>query len=705
MKPLTRFLSLFLALALLAPLFAACDNGAGPADTSAPDADTADASGTAPDPSVTYRTLPVETYRDKTLAGFLSQLIGFLTGFEFSVDSSGEPRIAMPDSWFQICQGPYAVPNKYCKRDPRLVKNEKTGLWDIYIDDDYSIDIFNQYILEDMYAQYGTFSSRVIGEDWVKYNIYDMGGGNHSYGAYAIAKNKGYSTPFLGDAECGNLYSYCGEPYIANETLGMSAAGMPEVTAEMVDLFAQVTGDRDSYLWARLFTVMYAMAYFESDIPAMIRRAAEMTLPEGCWPREVVDRCFALKEKYGINWRRAVAVADKEICTPYYKMESRVGETSINCAFILIGLLFGEGDYVQTLKIISLAGHGGDSTTPVGVGIVGVILGMQAIPGEALGYVWQDGKTEIINRAVPGTRSGVWMYAENLPERLKVADILDKYQKNFESILLEYGGKIEDGVYYIPEEPVTRMDTVVIANYGFEDGTIAPFRAKKGTVEAAEPGCTGDYSLKLTGAEGGSEAAAEISGLKAGETYRLTAYLFSSAGTTLTLYAEAADGSGRVSASLCDTQNYVRRILVFKAPAETVRLGVAFDSEKDHKYALADNFTLVRITETPAGTVSGGEGNWKITSDTAREARLKLTFTNVSGKTADCKLTVGGKAYTTVPLRKTGKTAVEGEANVLYVPLLLAKGEETEVKLALPKGVTVEKAEFVTVTDRFASES
>lgn len=699
MKYRIRFLSLLLTLSLLLPL-AACAGPAVPADTTAAGEETA-----APgeDPAPVFRTLSVETYRDKTRAGFLSQLIGFLTGFEFSVDSSGEPRIAMPDSWFQICQGPYAVPNKYCKRDPRLVKNASTGLWDIYIDDDYSIDIFNQYILEDMYARYGTFASRVIGEDWVKYNIYDMGGGNHSYGAYALAKNKGYSTPFLGDAENGNRYSYCGEPYIANETLGMSAAGMPEVTADMVDLFAQVTGDRDSYLWAKLFTVMYAMAYFESDVPAMIRRAADMVLPEGCWQREVVDRCFALKEKYGVNWRRAVAVADKEICTPYYGMESRVGETSVNCAFILLGLLFGEGDYVETLKIISLAGHGGDSTTPVGVGIVGVILGTAAIPDEALGYVWQDGKTEIINRAVPDTRSGVWMFAENLPERLKITDILDKYQKNFESILLERGGKIEDGVYYIPESPVTKMDTAVIANYGFEDGTVAPFAVRHGTVTAEAPGCTGDYSLKLTGAEGGSEAAAEISGLKAGETYRLTAYLFSSAGTTVSLFAEKTDGSGRVFSTLFDTQSYVRRILVFRAPAETVRIGVAFDAENPYKYALADNLTLVRIEETPAGTVSGGDGKWTVVSDTDREAWLKLTFTNTSGKLADCALKVDGQKYTVVPLRKTGKTVAEGEANVLYVPLLLGKGERS-VALTLPKNVAVTAAEFLNVTDRFATE-
>ncbi|MBQ7171803.1 MAG: ADP-ribosylglycohydrolase family protein [Clostridia bacterium] len=697
MKPFTRFLSLFLALALCLPLFAACDRG-DPAG-----ADTTDASGSLPDPSVAYRALSVETYRDKTLAGFLSQLIGFLTGFEFSVDSSGEPRIAMPDSWFKICQGPYAVYNKYCKRDSRLVKNASTGLWDIYIDDDYSIDIFNQYILEDMYAQYGTFAARVIGEDWVKYNIYDMGGGNHSYGAYAIAKNKGYSTPFLGDAECGNRYSQCGEPYIANETLGMSAAGMPEVTADLVDLFAQVTGDRDSYLWARFFTVMYAMAYFETDLSAMIARAADMTLPEGTWQREVIERCFALKKKYGDDWRRAAKAADEELCIPYYGMESRVGETSINCAFILLGLIFGEGDYVQTLKIISLAGHGGDSTTPVGVGIVGVMLGMQAIPEEALGYVWQDGQTEIINRAVPDTREGVWMFAANLPERIKVADILDKYQKNFESILLENGGKIEDGVYYIPEEPQTKMDTVVIANYGFEDGTLAPFRKETGTVEAADPGCTGDYSLKLVGAEGGSSAATELSGLKVGETYRLTAYLFASTGTTLTLFAEQTDGTGRVSTALFDTQDYVRRILVFTASAETMRLGVAFDSEKDHKYALADNFTLVRIKETSAGSLSGENGSWTAVSDTDSEAWLKLTFTNVSGKLVNCTLKVDGQKYTVVPLRKTGKTVAEGEVNVVYVPLLLKKGEHT-VSLELPKNVAVSDAQFVNVTERFPAD-
>ena len=79
----------------------------------------------------------------------------------------------------------------------------------------------------------------------------------------------------------------------------------------------------------------------------------------------------------------------------YDKIGDFIAESSVNCGMILVGLLYGEGDYYETCKIISLAGHGGDSTTPVGLGIVGIINGWENLPEPAKSIanekIWQDG--------------------------------------------------------------------------------------------------------------------------------------------------------------------------------------------------------------------------------------------------------------------------------------------------------------------------
>ena len=40
-----------------------------------------------------------------------------------------------------------------------------------------------------MYEQYGTVTTKVMTEDWVKYDVWDMGGGHRTMGAYALSKS------------------------------------------------------------------------------------------------------------------------------------------------------------------------------------------------------------------------------------------------------------------------------------------------------------------------------------------------------------------------------------------------------------------------------------------------------------------------------------------------------------------------------------
>ena len=86
------------------------------------------------------------------------------------------------------------------------------------------------------------------------------------------------------------------------------------------------------------------MAYFEEDIPTLLTEA-KVILPEGGWHREVVDRCFALYAKYPDNWRQAIIEADTLCYRPQFDKEGKIGENSINCAYIVLGLLYGDGDY------------------------------------------------------------------------------------------------------------------------------------------------------------------------------------------------------------------------------------------------------------------------------------------------------------------------------------------------------------------------
>ena len=664
-----------------------------------------------------YNVLSIEAYKDKTLSGFLAQMVGFLSGYEFAKNSDGSMRLAMPDSWFALCNGPYAEYNSRNKHTDKLLKNTETGLWEVWNDDDFSIDILNQYILRDMYSTYGTFASKVIKDGWVNYNVWDMGGGHRSYGAYGLMKKYGYYPQFSGSTEYGNLYNVNGEPYIGNETLGMSAAGMPNVAVDMAEIFGSATSDRDPVRWLKFFAAMYAQAYFEDDIPTLIRNA-QTVLPAGSWQSEVIDYIFELKEKYPTAWRRAVVEADRYCYQKHYDTENNYGESSVNCSMTLIGLLWGEGDYYETCKIIGLAGHGGDSTTPVGLGIVGIISGWKDLDASTKAVinekVWQDGSGVIVNLPL-GTTSGTYMYCENLPERLQIADIVEMYRQNFESVLLENGGKIENGNYYIPKAlyEVKAVDTVYVNE--FESGTLDGFTTV-GNVTATPTAAafSGDYALQLNGNPTvASTAAKTLTGLTVGATYRVSAFISVSARTAAQLFVREVGGSDLSAVTVYDQTAYVKRELVFTATASEMEVGFTVPAgTNEFRYAILDELQVIRVEETNVGTAAivtaaGTDGKYtgtvqiSVNAHTDKEAYLKLTFANPVGKVVNASLQVAGKAYATAPLYKTGTVTDANDA--VYIPLI-AEGGKTAYTVSLDLGtnaVYLYGAELVTGKDRF----
>ena len=656
-----------------------------------------------------YTILSKEEYMDRTTAGFLGQLVGFFSGYEFVYWGDGRARVAMPDSWFEMCNGPYANPNPHKKHSDKLLKNDETGLWESWMDDDYSIDILNQYILRDMYAKYGTVTSKVITDGWVKYNVYDMGGGHRSVGAYGLMSKYKYLPRFAGSWEFGNRYSYCYEPCIENETLGMVTAGMPNTAAELSDIFAGVTSDQDPVVWTKFLVAMYSMAYFESDIPTLIRKAQQV-IPSDTFTYKVIDGCFSLKEKYPDDWRAAVREAE-EIFTLFHDrmINDKTLEPNVNNSFVLLALLYGEGDYTETCKIVSLAGYDGDSTAAICMGLMGVLGGMKTLPEEANELIWQNGDGVVVNLAYPNTDSGYWMCMLNLPERMKITDIVELYRQNFESILFENGGYIEDGNYYIPKQTLGTVDSVYYED--FENGGLATYTTFGGTVETVGEAFEGDHTVKISGSESGASGAyTTIDGLTVGEQYRVVCYVNTTARTTAQLFVRETGKEG-VVATMYDQANYSRRTFVFTATAASMEFGIQIPTASNpYKAITLDHITITRIAETPAAksvTIDSAPTDGKYTGKirftvegkAEKEVLLKLTFANPSGKTIQAAVKVNGDDFNVAPIYKTGSEVFANAADAVYTPILLREDSNTVTLDVGSASLCIANAEVVTVRD------
>ena len=651
-----------------------------------------------------YYVISIEDYKDKTFAGYMAQFTGFLSGYEFARNSDGSPKIAMPDSWFDLCNGPYANHNPNNVHGDKLLKNSETGIWEVWNDDDFSIDILNQYILRDSYKQYGAVASKIISDDWVKYNIYDMGGGHRRQGAYGLMSKHGYLPLYTGNKEFGGLYNVNGEPYIANETLGMSAAAMPSLAIDQAELFGSATSDRDPIRWLKFFTALISMAYVDDDIPAMMREAQKI-LPEGCWQYQCIDEAFRLHEEFPDDWRRAVAHIERNNRQKHYDLENYNGESSVNCSMILVGLLYGEGDFYETCKIISLAGHGGDSTTPVGLSAVAIACGWDGVDAKTRAtvneLVWQDGKGVVVNRPINDNQD-TWMYAAALPERIYMADTLEMYRENFEKNLLANGGKIENGNYYIPVTKLGEVEQIFVDE--FEHGTFDGYKTS-GTVVIAD-GFSGECGAKLIGNAKESSIAKTLTGLTVGEDYRVTAFISTASGATANLSVKSGDEN--VLVTVHNETIYAKREFVFTAGATTAELKFAISAgTPEHRYATIDEIWVLHVDEQSAGTASiaapSADNAYtsldvNVASDENKEVILKVTFANKNAEIVNANVKINGGYYAGVPFHKTGENGM----GMAYIPVIAKNNTNYTVNInAGSNSLYIYDVELVTVSERW----
>jgi len=646
----------------------------------------------APDPAYPegeYRIIGIDEYKDRTTAGFLSQLVGLVCGYEFATYSSGRCRVAMPDVWFDFLNGPYAGNKEFMFHTDKLIKNKDTGIVEVWIDDDFSVDIFNQYSMEKSYKAYGTVSAKSVSDGWTDYDIWDMGGGQKKVGAYGLISRNGYLPQFAGNTEYGNWYSYCTEAYLGTDTLGMNAAGMPETAVDIAETYALVTGDRDNVEFAKMFAAMISIAYFEDDVTTVIKEAAKV-LPEGSWERGLVDELFALYEKYPDNWRDAY----KEHENKYFvKGDTRNTNTTINCGFAILDLLYGKGDYMETCRIGSLAGYDCESTCGIALTVLSVMHGMDFLPEKVNEVLWQDGKGVIVNRPLPTMKDDVYMHAAKLAERMTIAEIVDKYVKNFESVLTEHGGHMDERYYYIPAETLGDYTPVIIENCGFEKGTLDGFTVNGDHAEITPLATMGLNAAKLTG---DTDLYTTVKGLTVGKTYELTVYIYCTATAEAFIYARTPNGKGvcvtlyrTPGTSAYEAQKTVKRTLLFEATAEEMQIGVQLNSANNKDYAIVDQFKLLEAEIVSVGTaefknptednVYTGSVNITITSEVKGVAYLKLNFATAPYAIVDTKLTLNRRPYGTVALYRTSKNPPVDLTPTDYVliPIVVKEGSNT----------------------------
>ncbi len=208
--------------------------------------------------------------------------------------------------------------------------------------------------------------------------------------------NEGYLPPETSNPRLNEHYEMI-DAQLTTEIFGLFAPGSPNLARDLARLPIQTVARNEAEDIAQFYVTMFSLASLNPersihDRIDSISLSARNYLPDDQYPAKMYDYIRSLYES-NIPWETA-----RDSIHKAYQIEQRHGydissknlycngcfAAGINFAASLVSLFYGEGDLLETIKIGSLAGWDSDNPTATWGGLIGFMIGANAIE-EAFG--------------------------------------------------------------------------------------------------------------------------------------------------------------------------------------------------------------------------------------------------------------------------------------------------------------------------------
>ena len=174
---------------------------------------------------------------------------------------------------------------------------------------------------------------------------------------------------------------------------GLMAPGMVNTASEISDRVGHVMNYGDGWYGGVFVAAMYSLAFVENDIERIVETAIE-TIPERSDFHRIIDDVIALHAENPDDWKVAWdGINQKWAHTdlgPVGMLAPFNIDAKINAAWVVLGLLYGDGDFGRTMDIATRAGDDADCNPASAAGVLGTISGYEAIPEE-----WKRGLAKV----------------------------------------------------------------------------------------------------------------------------------------------------------------------------------------------------------------------------------------------------------------------------------------------------------------------
>ena len=164
---------------------------------------------------------------------------------------------------------------------------------------------------------------------------------------------------------------------------GLMAPCMPNAAVYYSDAIGHIMNYGDGWYGGVYVAAMYSLAFMYDDIEAIVKEALK-TIPKESKFYKCMSDVIEWHEAYPDDWKTTWTLVQEnwsdDIGCPDGVFKPFDIDAVINSAYIIMGLLYGEGDFAKTIEVATRCGQDSDCNPASAGGILGTMLGYSNIP-------------------------------------------------------------------------------------------------------------------------------------------------------------------------------------------------------------------------------------------------------------------------------------------------------------------------------------
>jgi hypothetical protein len=312
-------------------------------------------------------TLTKNQLKDKIKGGWAGQTIGVTFGAPYEFQYNG--------TFIQDYQ-PLKWEDSYLKKN----MTEYPGLYDdLYMDLTF-VDVFEKHGLN---APVDSFANAFANAGYMLWHANQAARYNILNGIKAPQSGYWKYNPHSEDIDY----------QIESDYAGLMSPGMPNTASAISDKIGHIMNYGDGWYGGVYVGAMYSLSFLTNDINYIVTEALK-TIPQQSDFYKCINDVINWHKKnpndWKYNWFEIQKKWSSDIACPDGIFKPFDIDAKINAAYVVLGLLYGNGDFSKTIEIATRAGNDADCNPSSAGGILGAVLGYEKIPA-----YWKKGLKDV----------------------------------------------------------------------------------------------------------------------------------------------------------------------------------------------------------------------------------------------------------------------------------------------------------------------